>query len=477
MKNIFLRLTVAFALLSLLACDDSTSAKADESSSSRKAQSSSSHVEKSSSSNTNEVESSSSVSGPALCKTENEDNCEYGEIIDDRDCQIYKTVKIGHQRWMAENLNYKISNSRCYNDSAEYCKKYGSLYDGWGLSELCPSGWHIPSRDEWNELVNLVGGEPEAGIILKTKEGWNTTEIPVDGLGFSARPAGYCSSKECDYEGKETYFWSTTEWWHDSSMRHSGWSTNFLEGFKLNKYGAYTTTIGRYTWNSVRCVQDSIEKEPLFHDREQCIEERFCTDSVATPCKTADTDTCKYGKIVDEVTGKIFKTVKIGCQMWMAENVNKEPSRKLLGGIYCYNDSVSNCDQYGTLHTFHSALCPSGSGYHLPDDTDFETLFRTVGGYSVAGKMLKSTSGWKDGANGIDAFGFSLLPSGVLSDDYGGIGERAYFWSGPEDSYSYNYYFIFSSDDSVLKYTSRDTDGMAVRCMKNLPWYDDLFEP
>ena len=100
---------------------------------------------------------------PEICKQDGEDNCEYGTLTDKRDGKVYKTVKIGFNWWMAENLNYAYlqptggldSSSFCYKDSAEYCEKYGRLYL-WSaaMDSVCPEGWHIPSLEEAdNHLV------------------------------------------------------------------------------------------------------------------------------------------------------------------------------------------------------------------------------------------------------------------------------------------------------------------------------------
>ena len=70
--------------------------------------------------------SSSSVVLAVPCKTETEDNCEYGSLTDERDGRIYKTVKIGDQWWMAENLKYRASNSSCYNNLESNCDKFGT---------------------------------------------------------------------------------------------------------------------------------------------------------------------------------------------------------------------------------------------------------------------------------------------------------------------------------------------------------------
>jgi len=114
--------------------------------------------------------------------------------------QAYKTVKIGNQTWMAENLNYEVPGSKCYNDDPTNCNKYGRLYN-WAIAiSICPEGWHLPNNNEWNELMAAVGGTlteniymiPEAGRYLKSKNGWDNYEgiVNEDAYGFAALPGG-----------------------------------------------------------------------------------------------------------------------------------------------------------------------------------------------------------------------------------------------------------------------------------------------
>jgi len=130
---------------------------------------------------------------------------EEGTLTDSRDGQTYKTVVIGTQTWMAENLNYVATSSVCPLENSAYCKKYGRLYLPGGASTYCPSGWHVPSLSEWTVLYNYVdanNGTEGVGKSLKSTTGWYEAGTTVgkrmavatgkDQFGFSALPAGSC---------------------------------------------------------------------------------------------------------------------------------------------------------------------------------------------------------------------------------------------------------------------------------------------
>ena len=204
-----------------------------------------------------------------------------------------------------------------------------------------------------------------------------------------------------------------------------------------------------------------------------------------------------YGMMTDERDGKTYRTVKVGDQTWMAENLNYADSvttPSLLKRSWCYNNVAANCDVAGRLYTWAAALdsvktgcgygrtcspdasptlpvqgiCPTG--WHLPSQSEWETLFTAVDGQSAAGKALKSQSGWYSG-NGTDAFGFSALPAGIRSD-YGSFingGYNAYFWSAPgyPDYYAYNMYLFYDYEDAYLYYSYKYNGAFSVRCVEN----------
>ena len=111
-------------------------------------------------------------------------------LFDTRDGQTYRTVTIGTQTWMAENLNYKTYGSYCYKNDLANCEKFGRLYNDAAFEDACPVGWHIPKYEEWETLIAFVGGEHDAGSKLKSTNGWVDNGNGSDDYGFSALPAG-----------------------------------------------------------------------------------------------------------------------------------------------------------------------------------------------------------------------------------------------------------------------------------------------
>jgi uncharacterized protein (TIGR02145 family) len=192
-----------------------------------------------------------------------------GTLTDSRDGQIYKTVTIGTQTWMAENLNYAVDSSWCYENSADSCAKYGRLYQwasAMGLSAtynstsassvistpqqgVCPAGWHIPTDAEWTTLENKVGGEDVAGTALKSMSGWSRNGNGTDTYGFSALPVGLRNyNGGFGLVGDEANFWSATE-------SATGYAYDLYLDY--GNAGMYTGSDHKDYAFSVRCLKDA----------------------------------------------------------------------------------------------------------------------------------------------------------------------------------------------------------------------------
>jgi uncharacterized protein (TIGR02145 family)/uncharacterized repeat protein (TIGR02543 family) len=165
-------------------------------------------------------------------------------FTDSRDGQIYKTVEIGEQTWMAENLNYETANSQCYGNDPENCATYGRLYSWNEAMNACPAGWHLPSLDEWNTLIVFAGGSNMAGTALKAgPPDWDGE----DALGFSALPGGEFAVGGIDIGSGGTW-WTATDYYSDDAAYYLGVLSDYA-----HVYINYDVSgLG----HSVRCVQN-----------------------------------------------------------------------------------------------------------------------------------------------------------------------------------------------------------------------------
>lgn len=119
-----------------------------------------------------------------------------------------------------------------------------------------------------------------------------------------------------------------------------------------------------------------------------------------------------HGEFVDSRDGQTYKTVTIESQTWMAENLNYKTDSS-----YCYNDSIENCEIYGRLYEWSSALTACPEGWRLSDYSDWNTLENVIN--NDYARKLRASSGWAiERVNGSDAYGFNVLPGGECRDGH-----------------------------------------------------------
>jgi uncharacterized protein (TIGR02145 family)/uncharacterized repeat protein (TIGR02543 family) len=187
-----------------------------------------------------------------------------------------------------------------------------------------------------------------------------------------------------------------------------------------------------------------------------------------------------YGSVTDPA-GQTYKTVRIGTQTWMAENLNYAGASGAVGK--CSNNSADSCVKYGRLYTWaeamqgtgSSATSPGGvqgicpSGWHVPSDGEWTTLQEATGSASAKdGKMLKSISGW--GVNtGTDDYGFRVLPAGNIDGDlFVSPGILAHFWSSSEYSTAIAWArSLYYDNANMVRYYEGKTFGFSLRCLKD----------
>ena len=235
-----------------------------------------------------------------------------------------------------------------------------------------------------------------------------------------------------------------------------------------------------------------------------CEKDEVETDKEKEETTNGETDENGDSLTVKDYDGNVYKTIIIGNQEWMAENLKAThyadgtPILHVTGdatwgalpdndadtaSAYCwYNDSIEYKDQYGALYTYAAAtngdnsgsdvqgVCPTG--WRLPSDADWDTLVDAVGGSSVAGDILKATSGWNDDGNGTDDIGFAALPGGYRSRFNGSFshaGTEGLWWCSTEDNASYAWNRNMSYlNAKVLRIDLNKSLGFSVRCVRDV---------
>lgn len=413
-------------------------------------------------------------------------------MTDSRDGKVYKTVKIGNQIWMAENLNFEEDNSYCYNDSAKYCTKYGRLYTWAAADRACPDGWHLPTIDEFETLFATIGGQSTAGKKLKSTSGWNNDGNGTDDFGFTALPTGirYGKDKYYNYEGHHANFWS--------SIKNGSDSAEYVNMF-YDYDNARQLVHDKNDGMSVRCLKGEAEVPSGW--------------SWDVPKDARLNPNIKYDTMVDPRDKQVYKVVKIDVpdtnysQVWMAENLNYADSVKtpsLKGRNWCYNDDEKNCKVSGRYYSWAAAIdsvalandskepldcgygkkcgldravqgiCPEG--WHLPTLREWSLLCEAIGDYRTCGEPLKALTGWNYAGtpnnNGTDLYGFAALPTGrrISATSWEKVGSDVYYWSSTEQDDDRGRYFnINNIYTQTYTYQNSKYYGQSVRCVKGDP--------
>ncbi len=505
-------------------------------------------------------------------------------FTDPRDGKVYKTVKIGEQWWMAENLawlpsvysplaesnitpyyyvyNYSGTDISAAKATANY-STFGVLYNWPAAMTACPEGWHLPNDAEWTTLTNYLinngygyeGSGDDIAKSMASTTNWfydSTPGIPGNdqtsnnSSGFSGPPGGFrYGSNYFGYIEHSGNWWSSTE-----GSVNSAWARYLFN----NRTGFDLRHNGKEYGFSVRCVSDNasvtlptVITDPITgithatasgggyipSDGGATVTARgVCWSTSENPTttgsKTSDgTGTGSYTSnltgltagtqyyvrayatnsagtyygfqvsfmseiencgTISDIDGNTYKTVQIGTQCWMRENlkatkyndgtgipnVNGNPQwAGMRTGAYCwYNNDIGNKAVYGALYNWYAVttykLCPAG--WHVPATEEWTLLSNHLGGETVAGGKLKETgtTHWQSPNTGAtNESGFSGLPGGLRTDVFKAIGEDGRWWSStqsaPDNAWHRNLGYDYSSLD---RDSHTENLGYSVRCVK-----------
>jgi uncharacterized protein (TIGR02145 family) len=527
----------------------------------------------------------------------------------DQEGNVYKTVIIGTQEWMAENLKTSIyrngdpiqtnlsnldwSNTNqgaysYYNNQTSYSCPFGKLYNWYTCvdsRQLCPVNWHMPSEADWTTLTNYLDNEAYAGGKMKTTGTLESSTglwlEPNTGAtnnsGFSAIPGGWRSNLG-NYELKDEsgFWWSSDELGSDwalprainyydescsnfyfinkefglsvrcmrmaaaiSSINCSGilLSGELKAGVSAHQVNAFVPYFGG---NGGRHAAMSFESFGvtgltafLAAGTIQSGEGSLYLNIIGTPNRLGTASfnltfggrTCtmtivvsddsvsatnyhscgaleihnsnlSYGTMFDQ-EGRPYKTIIIGTQEWMAENLdtkiyqngdlietnlsNVSWSNTTSGSWAYYSDNTHNSCPYGRLYNWNACidsrgLCPVG--WHIPSDAEWTTLTNYLGGIAVAGGKLKSTATLNNN-NGYwmspntaasNSSGFSALPGAYrnLGGSFAGLGSSGSWWTSSSfNTLNAMFRKIDNGSAGIIRNNVSKKYGFSVRCLKN----------
>jgi uncharacterized protein (TIGR02145 family) len=436
--------------------------------------------------------------------------------------------------WAASSQGAWSNNNNDGSNGATHGKLY-NFYAVSDSRALCPSGWHVPTDGEWSVLENALGGSSVAGTALKSSASDSPPWDGTNTSGFSALPGGFRDYPNGSFYDLGDYgdWWSSSPSGSGAWFRYlySGFSNVYRASYGTVRYGfsvrclrdtvnvpvailgctlsnacnynpSATTNNGMCilpgpcdSCNAGALVDGDLDNDGVCNPNEV----PGCTDSSATNFDsnaTEDDGSCLYGPAqcggASTVTfdGHTYALVGIGNQCWFKENLRSDNYRNgdaipgnLTGSQWgfsgsgaqaVYNSDPSNLATYGRLYNWYAVndargLCPVG--FHVPSDGEWTVLTNALGGPSVAGTALKSSTSDSPPWDGTNASGFSALPGGYRTNGSGGyfysLGVVGICWSSsPSGSYAW-YRSLYSGDSNVDRDYYDVRGGFSVRCVRD----------
>ena len=192
---------------------------------------------------------------------------------------------------------------------------------------------------------------------------------------------------------------------------------------------------------------------------------------------------------VTDTDGNVYRTVQIGADIWMAENLSvrhfrngdpipeaRTPEEWIAAGqagtpAWCYYDNDSEYGaEYGRLYNWYAVVDSRGlepQGWRVPGYTQWQDLIDDLGGGAIAGRKMKSTTGWGPGQSGDNTSNFSALPGGGRTSDgsFVDLGTAGLWWSASENAISASAYNILGNSDGIVRGSFDKTTGLSVRAV------------
>jgi len=440
--------------------------------------------------------------------------------------------------------DYDGSNAEAAKETANY-DIYGVLYNWPAALTACPEGWHLPSDAEWTQLTDYLGGEDVAGGKMKetgTTHWRNPNTGATNACGFTTLPSGCLTTDfyDLNYGG---YFWSSSV-----NDIHGAWYIS-LSNYNTNVSCASDKT---HVGFSVRCVKDNFNTQPIVitgrvnnitATTATCVgfvtstggnsvtASGVCWSTSENPTtsnsKTTDgadlgpytsnitglspnttyyvrtyatnakgtsygqqRSFITYNTLTDSRDGNIYKTLVIGNQVWMAENLaylpevspsSSESNIEPYYYVYGYQSTnvsaakaTTNYNTYGVLYNWPAALTACPEGWHLPNVSDCIQILNYLGGEDVAGGKLKESGTEHWGPSNTEATnesGFTALPGGLrYISRFSSVGNSGYWWTSSENSSGEARFNMIVSASNIWWFLDNGYTkdiGMSIRCVKD----------